>query len=175
MAKELQLTETIIQDKIYFIRGHKVMLDFDLAEMYEVETKVLKQAVKRNIDRFPDDFMLELTTMEFQNLRSQIVTSSWGGLRYLPYAFTEHGVLMLSIILRSEQAIKVNIQIMRVYTKMKELLMTNKDILLKLEQLERTSGLHSEQIQGIFDLVKKLIEEPKDEERTERIGFRKEW
>lgn len=152
------------------------MLDVDLAEMYGVLTKALKQAVRRNIERFPEDFMFELDEKEFESLRSQIVTSNRGGrggARYLPFAFTEHGVLMLSSVLRSEQAVQVNIQIMRVYSKMKELLMMHKDILVKLEQLERKTDKHDEQIEVIFDYIKKLVEQP--QERTERIGFKKEW
>jgi hypothetical protein len=172
----LEITETLIESKIYSIRGHKVMLDNDLAEMYGVETKRLKEQVRRNIERFPEDFMFELAEEEFGNLRSQIATSSWGGSRYRPYAFTEHGVLMLSSVLRSEQAIQVNIQIMRVYSKLKELLSTHKDILMKLEQLERKTDKHDDQIEVIFDYIRKLVEQPEEPiTRTERIGFKKEW
>jgi hypothetical protein len=175
MGISVQVTETFIESKIYLIRGHKVMLDVDLAEMYGVLTKALKQAVRRNIERFPEDFMFELTREEAgELLRSQFVTLKRGEhMKYLPFAFTEHGVLMLSSVLRSEQAVQVNIQIMRVYSKMKELLMMHKDILVKLEQLERKTDKHDEQIEMIFDYIKKLVEEPK--ERTERIGFKKEW
>lgn len=153
----------------------KVMLDFDLAEMYGVETKRLKEQVKRNIERFPEDFMFEMTEEEFANWRSQFVTSNSlkMGLRYKPFCFSEHGVLMLSSVLRSEQAVQVNIQIMRVYSKMKELLIMHKDILVKLEKLEKKSDKHDEQIQLIFSYIKKLIEQPKT--KTERIGFKKEW
>ncbi len=111
------LSEETIANKIYFIRNQKVMLDRDLAALYGIETKVLNQAVKRNMSRFPEDFMFQLTEIEFQNLKSQIVTSSWGGSRKLPSAFTEHGVLMLSSVLKSDKAIQVNIQIMRIFTK----------------------------------------------------------
>ncbi len=154
------------------------MLDFDLAEMYGVLTRVLKQAVRRNIDRFPDDFMFELTREEVVSLsRSQNVTLKRGqNVKYLPFAFTEYGVMQLATVLNSEQAVMVNIQIVRVYGKMKELLTAHKDILLKLEQLERTTDKHDEQIEMIFNYLKKLVEqadEPK--ERTERIGFKKEW
>ena len=173
MSKSVSITEPLIESKIYLIRGQKVMLDIDLAEMYGVETKRLKEQVRRNIERFPDDFMFELSEEEFGNLRSQIATSSWGGARYMPYAFTEHGVLMLSSVLRSEQAVQVNIQIVRVYARMKELLIMHKDILLKLEQLEGKTDKHDKEIQLIFSYIKKLIEQPK--ERTERIGFKKEW
>ena len=151
------------------------MLDFDLAEMYAVETKRLKEQVKRNADRFPEDFMFEMSEEEFANWRSHFVTSNSlkMGLRYKPFCFTEHGVLMLSSVLRSEQAVQVNIQIMRVYSKMKELLMMHKDILVKLEKLEKKTDKHDDQIRVIFDYIKKLIEQPK--ERTERIGFKKQW
>ena len=117
----LMLPDEIIMNKIYLIRDQKVMIDRDLAELYGVETKVLKQQVKRNVERFPGDFMFELTKGEFDNLRSQFVTSSWGGARYLPMVFTEQGVAMLSSVLRSQQAIRVNIQIMRIFTKIREI------------------------------------------------------
>jgi hypothetical protein len=113
------------------------MLDRDLAELYEVETKQLKRQVRRNIARFPEDFMFELTEEELQNLRSQIDTSSWGVTRYEPMAFTEQGVAMLSSVLNSETAIEVNIQIIRIYTRIREVLLTHKDVLLKMEQLEK--------------------------------------
>jgi hypothetical protein len=175
MSKAVHITTSLIESKIYFIRDQKVMLDNDLAEMYGVETRVLKQAVKRNIDRFPEDFMFEMTIEEAENLsRSQIVILKRGAnIKYRPFAFTEHGVLMLSSVLRSDQAIQVNIQIMRVYSKMKELLITHKDILLKLEQLEKKTDKHDSEIKLIFDYIKKLIEHPK--ERTQRIGFKKDW
>ena len=175
MRKAVSITETLIENKIYLIRGQKVMIDFDLAEMYDVANKALKQAVRRNIDRFPEDFMFEMTEEEFANWRSQIVTSNSlkMGLRYKPFCFTEHGVLMLSSVLRSERAVQVNIQIMRVYSRMKELLVMHKDILLKLEKLEKKTDKHDAEIKLIFAHIKKLIEHPK--ERTQRIGFKKEW
>jgi len=114
-------------DKIFLIRGEKVMLDSDLAELYCVETRRLNEQVKRNIERFPEDFMFQLTGIEFENLKSQIATSSWGGRRKLPFAFTEHGVLMLTSVLNSDLAIKVNIQIMRVYSKIRNMLATTKN------------------------------------------------
>src|SRR4030042_6237664 len=120
------IPQEIIENKILFIRGKKVMLDKDLAMLYGVETKVLNQAIKRNITRFPEDFMFQLTSEEFQNLRSQIVTSSWGGQRYFPYAFTENGVAMLSSVLNSERAVDVNIQIMRTFTRLREMLLTHR-------------------------------------------------
>jgi hypothetical protein len=174
MAKasiSITVTEDRILNKIYYIRGLKVMLDQDLADLYDVPTKRLNEQVKRNIDRFPDDFMFQLTDEEFENLRSQFATSSWGGRRVAPYAFTEHGVLMLSSVLNSERAIGVNIQIMRIYTKMRELLMTNQEILLKLEQLERKVDGHDEDIQVIFAYLKQLLDPP--QEPRPRIGFRR--
>jgi hypothetical protein len=139
MSKAISITKTIIESKIYLIRGHKVMMDSDLAEMYGVETKVLKQAVKRNMDKFPDDFMFELTKEETETFsRSQNVTLKQGqNIKYMPFVFTEHGVLMISSVLRSKQANDVNISIMRVYTKMKEQIVFDKDILLKVEKLEK--------------------------------------
>jgi phage regulator Rha-like protein len=183
MSRLIEINEPLIKSKIYLIRGQKVMLDSDLAEMYGVETKRLKEQVRRNIERFPEDFMFEITKEETELIlklqipapsRSQFATLNRGqNVKYLPFVFTEHGVLMLSSVLRSEQAIQVNIQIMRVYTKLKELLVTHKDILVKLEQLERKTDKHDEQIQLIFDYIKKLVEQPT--ERTERIGFKKDW
>ena len=127
-----QLTEMI-----YSIRRQKVMLDRDLAELYGVQTKALKQAVRRNISRFPADFMFELMKEEFQNLRSQIVTSSWGGSRYIPMVFTEQGVAMLSSILKSERAIQVNIQIMRAFTQLRKMIATHKDLKRKIKAMEK--------------------------------------
>jgi len=144
----------IIVSKIYFIRSVKVMLDRDLAELYDVETKVLKQAVRRNINRFPADFMFELTMDEFKNLRSQIVTSSWGGARYLPMVFTEQGVAMLSSVLKSERAIHVNIQIMRTFTKLREALLDNKDIRRELEGLKQTT---EERFQIVFETLDQIL------------------
>jgi hypothetical protein len=162
--------ETII-NKIYLIRGQKVMIDYDLAGLYRVETKQLKRAVKRNLERFPHDFMFELTLEELQNLRSQTGTSSWGGVRYSPMVFTEQGVAMLSSILSSQQAILVNIQIIRVYTKMREMLLTHKDILLKLEQFEKQVEKNSYEIQLIFETLKQLLKSPQEPRR--QIGYKR--
>jgi hypothetical protein len=158
--------------KIYLIRGQKVMLDEDLAELYQVATGRLNEQVKRNIDRFPEDFMFQLTEGEFKNLKSQNATSSWGGRRKLPSAFTEHGVLMLSSVLNSGRAVAVNIQIMRIYTKMRELLLTHKDILLKLEQLEKQVMQNSQDIQMIFTALKELLNPPQPPRQM--IGFKGE-
>ncbi len=151
------VSEENILEKIYVIRGQKVMLDKDLAEMYGVEVRVLNQAVKRNALRFPGDFMFQINSNEFQNLKSQIVTSSWGGSRKLPYAFTEQGVAMLSSVLNSETAIQVNIQIIRLFTKMKQLILDNKDLWMKIEKIEQHLIKHDEEIKTIFAYLKKLL------------------
>ena len=172
MAKPVtSLIDEKIINKIYLIRGKKVMLDFELAELYLVETKQLKRQVKRNPERFPGDFMFQLTTKEFENLRSQIGASSWGGTRYLPMVFTEQGVAMLSSVLNSSTAIEVNIQIIRIFTKMKEMLLTNKDILLKLQKIETKLLAHDDDIKLIFDYLKKLLD-PIPAAPRKRIGFK---
>lgn len=167
----MMVADEMIVTKIYYFRGYKVMLDGDLADLYEVPTKRLNEQVKRNIGRFPGDFMFQLAETEFENLRSQNAASSWGGRRVAPFAFTEHGVLMLSSVLSSERAISVNIQIMRIYAKMREMLMTNQEIFLKLEQLERKVDGHDEDIQVIFAALKQLLHPPR--ESRPRIGFRR--
>jgi len=145
-------TETLM-NKIYVIRGVKVMLDTDLAELYGVETKVLNQSVKRNSKRFPEDFMFQLSTPEFEILKSQFVTSSWGGARKLPFAFTEQGVAMLSGILNSDRAITVNIQIMRIFTNMRKLLMDNTELRIAIEEIEQ---LYKDQINHLQQEVNYL-------------------
>lgn len=156
----------IIQSKIILLRGQKVILDKDLANLYDVETKILKQAVKRNLTRFPGDFMFTLSKQEFAILRSQIVTSSWGGNRYTPYAFTEQGIAMLSSILNSERAIQVNIQIMRTFTKLRELMATHADLRRKIESMEKK---YDHQFQVVFDAIKQLLDPPTQTKR--KIGF----
>ena len=146
------------------------MLDRDLAELYEVETKQLKRQVRRNTDRFPDDFMFELDKEEFDNLRSQSGTSNWGGTRYAPMAFTEQGVAMLSSVLSSPTAIKVNIQIIRVFTKMRELLQSHSELLLQMEKLERNIGKHDMQIAQVFQLIKQLVKQ--EEQPRKQIGYK---
>lgn len=166
------VADTEIVGKIYFIRGQKVMLDRDLADMYGVETKVLNQAVKRNSSRFPDDFMFQLTEPEWGNLKSQFVTSSsnWGGIRKLPYAFTEQGVAMLSSVLKSETAIQVNIRIIRIFTRMKQVLLDNKDLWLKVERIEQDLAKKDDEIKTIFKALKQLLALPPEKPR-EPIGF----
>lgn len=172
VTKQPLLPDEVIMGNIYFIRGQKVMLDFDLAKLYQVETKRLNEQVNRNSDRFPEDFLFQLTNEEFEVLKSQFATSRWGGRRRLPNAFTEQGVAMLSSVLNSPTAIRVNIQIIRVFTKMRELMMTNKDILLQLEKAERKLTKHDEDIIIIFQYLKKLLNPPLPP--RQRIGFRRE-
>jgi hypothetical protein len=173
MAKITSPADDTILNKIYLIRSKKVMLDRDLAELYGVETRTLNQAVRRNKRRFPEDFMFQLTLKELENWKSQIVTSNKEklGLRKPPLAFTEQGVAMLSSVLNSPTAIKVNIQIIRVFTRMRELLLSHKDILLKLEQLEKKVAKNSDDIHMIFTALKKLLIQPQEPRR--RIGFRR--
>lgn len=151
-----------IQKCIYVIRGRKVMLDSDLAGLYGVQTKVLLQAIKRNIERFPADFMFQLSADEFEILRSQIVTSSWGGRRYAPYAFTEQGVAMLSSVLRSKRAIEINIAIMRAFVRLREVLVNNAVLRKKLEE-------HDEKIKYIFNVLGQMLRE--EEKPKKRIGY----
>ena len=156
----MEITEQLILDRVLLIRGVKIMLDKDLAEMYGVEVKRLNERVKRNHTRFPSDFMFQLSSDEWLHLKSQNATSSWGGNRKLPFVFTEHGVAMLSSVLNSETAIQVNIQIIRVFTKMKQLLLENKELFLKIEKVEKQLINHDKDLQNIFTILKKLIPLP---------------
>ena len=167
--KELIPSE-IIERKIFLMRGQKVMLRRHLAELYGVEVKVLIQAVKRNIERFPKDFMYQLTRQEVMNLKSQFVTSSWGGARRAnPYAFTEQGVAMLSSILRSKRAIHVNIAIMRAFVKLRQILSTHKELAHKLNELERRIEKHDAEIKDIFEAIRQLMTPTPESKR--KIGF----
>lgn len=172
--KELSafVAEQKILNRIHVIRGQKIMLDTDLAEMYGVETKRLNEQVKRNIKRFPKDFMFTLTAKEYENLKSQNATSSWGGRRTLPTAFTEQGVAMLSSILNSDIAIEVNIRIIRVFTKLREYALTHKDILLQLSRLEKEVKSNSKDIENIFTVLRELIEKEAKPEPRNKIGFK---
>ena len=168
MAKKASAASAIIpaeriQNCIYLIRSRKVLLDEDLAGLYGVQTRVLNQAVTRNMDRFPEDFAFRLTTEEFENLKSQIVTSSWGGRRKPPRAFTEQGVAMLSSVLRSARAIGVNIAIMRTFVRLREILADNATLRRKIEQ-------HDDQIKQLFLILRQMHEAPK--KPTRRFGFR---
>ncbi len=157
--KDKHLPEQFIASKIYEIRKHKVMLDADLAELYGVETRVLNQAVKRNEGRFPVDFKFTLSQKEWDDLKSQNVISSWGGRRKLPRVFTEQGVAMLSSVLNSETAIAVNIQIIRVFTKIREVLLTRKDLLLEIEEIKKKVSSQDEKIELVFSYLKQFIQE----------------
>lgn len=164
------VSEENILEKIYVIRGQKVMLDRDLAEMYRVEVKRLNEAVKRNASRFPEDFMFQLAQNEWRNLKSQFATSSWGGVRKPPYAFTEQGVAMLSSVLNSETAIQVNIQIIRLFTKMKQLILDNKDLWMKIEKIEQHLIKNDEEIKTVFAYLKKLLVQ--ENKPRNPIGFK---
>jgi hypothetical protein len=155
-----------IERSIFFIRGHKVLLSQQLAELYGVETKVLNQAVARNRNRFPDDFMFQLSKEELENLRSQFVTSSWGGVRVAPYAFTEQGVAMLSSVLNSDRAVQVNIEIMRAFVRLRQMLSSNADLARKLETLEKK---YDAQFKVVFDAIRQLMSPPAKPKRE--IGF----
>jgi hypothetical protein len=157
----------VIEKRIYFFQGKNVMFDKDLAILYGVDTKVFNQAVQRNLQRFPKDFMFQLTAKEFKNLRSQFVTSSWGGRRYLPFVFTEMGVAMLSSVLNSERAIQVNIQIMRAFTALREIFEKHKDLKRKIEKMERK---YDQQFKVVFDAIRQLLE-PKEKVSDKRYGF----
>jgi hypothetical protein len=163
------IVSTVIIRNILVIRGHKVMLDSELAALYQVQTKALNQAVQRNIDRFPADFMFQLSATEFANWRSHIVTSNSGaamGLRRPPYAFTEHGVAMLSSVLRSKRAVRVNIDIMRAFAGLREVLSSHKDLARQLVALE---SKYDRQFKVVFDAIRKLVIEPAPKRRP--IGF----
>src|SRR6266542_920792 len=160
-----------IEHRIYSLRGQRVMLSFDLSALYEVQPKALVQAVKRNIDRFPQDFMFQLSDGEFRNLKSQFVTSRWGGLRRAaPYAITEQGVAMLSSVLRSKRAVQVNINIMRAFVRLREMMAGHQDLAKKLAELERK---YDAQFKVVFDAIRNLMEPPATT-KQKQIGFRTE-
>jgi len=163
------ISSDTLTGSILVIRGHKVMLDADLAALYGVETKALNQAVRRNIERFPDDFMFQLTSDEMEDLRSQTVTaSSWGGRRTRPYAFTEQGVAMLSSVLKSPRAIQVNIEIMRAFVRLRQMVTSNADLARKLNALERK---YDGQFKIVFAAIRELTE-PTPKKKGRPIGFR---
>lgn len=166
------IPDDIISSKIYLIRDQKVMLDKDLSELYAVENKQLKRQVRRNIERFPDDFMFELNQLEFDNLRSQIGTSSWGGTRYMPMAFTEQGVAMLSSVLNSTTAIKVNIQIIRVFTKIRAILTDTMSMKLEIEEIKKKLSNHTKNIELVFNYLDELIDKKDNTEPRKRIGYK---
>jgi phage regulator Rha-like protein len=176
--ERLMIPEGLIMSKIYLIRGKNVMLDMDLALLYGVETKQLKRAVRRNMSRFPVDFMFELTSDELLKWRNQFGTSNREkmGLRIAPFAFTEYGILMLASVLKSEKAVQINIKIVRIFARMREMLLTNKDIIEKLGRLEQMYAGHDEQILLIFEYLRQLEQTKRKEEdgkSRRRIGFRR--
>lgn len=166
MSKQLIPSE-VIEGRIFLVRGQKVLLDKDLASLYGVQTRDLNKAVRRNIDRFPGDFMFQLTGKEFENLKYQFGTSSWGGTRKLPMAFTEQGVAMLSSVLHSKRAVRVNIEIMRAFVRLRQLLSTHKDLARKLEELEKK---YDEQFAVVFRAIRELMTPP-DPPKKRPIGF----
>jgi len=178
-SNTLMVPDEVIMNKIYYIRGKKVMLDMDLAGLYGLETKQLKRAVRRNLKRFPEDFMFELTSDELTDWRSQFGTSNREkmGMRIPPFAFTEHGVLMLASVLNSAQAIQVNIQIVRIFIKMREMLIDNQEFTEQIKQIGMRLSDHDEKIMVIFEYLRQLEHSKKqqeDQENRRKIGFRKE-
>lgn len=172
--KENKLTvpDELVMNKIYFIRNQKVMLDRDLAELYQVDTKRLKESVRRNIERFPEDFMFEMTEQELQNLRTQIATSSWGGQRYLPFCFTEQGVAMLSSVLNSKKAIEVNIQIIRIFTKIRQMLVDNTELRLEIEKINKKLDNQGKNMEVVFQYLYQLLEKKENTKPIKQIGYK---
>ena len=163
------IPDNIVVNKIYELRGLKVMLDSDLAELYGVETKRLNEQVGRNPDRFPEDFMFQLNDEEWLNLKSQFATSSWGGRRKLPFVFTEHGILMLSSVLNSKQAIQVNIQIVRIFSRIRQFIVDNGELKLEIEEIKKTLNNHDKNIELVFTYLDRLID--KKIGPRKRIGY----
>src|SRR5471030_503419 len=174
MEEKALIPDEIVMNQIYYIRGQKVMLDRDLAKLYQVETKVLKQSVKRNIARFPEDFMFEMSKEEFQIWRSQIVTSKSDqqGLRYVPFCFTEQGVAMLSSVLNSERAIKVNIQIIRIFTRIRQMFIDNTDLRLEIEKIKNKLENQDKNMEIVFRYLDELIDKKQEQQERKRIGFK---
>ena len=175
MDDQSLLSEETISNKIYFIRGQKVMLDSDLASLYEVETKRLNEQVKRNLARFPEDFMFQLTENEYNSSRSQIATLKNGrgsNLKYLPFAFTEHGILMLSSVLKSDKAIQTNIQIMRIFTKVRQMLLDTTEIKVDILQIQKKLENHDKNIELVFSYLDELTEKKENESERVKIGYK---
>lgn len=172
MSKPISVPDESVIEKILVLRGQKVMFDYHLAELYGVETKYLKRAVKRNISRFPKDFMFELNGKEFENLRCQFGTANlkWGKVRFRPYAFTEQGIAMLSSILNSDRAVQVNIHIIRVFTRLRKVMLKDRSILLKLEVLEKKVVQHDSELQNLFTYLREFLG---TKTTPVRIGFRR--
>ena len=176
MSDNLMLSEETISNKIYFIRNQKVMFDSDLALLYGIETKRLKEAVKRNVTRFPEDFMFELTELEYNSSRSQIATLKKGrgsNLKYLPSVFTEHGVLMLSSVLKSDKAIQTNIQIMRIFTKVRQMLLDTTEMKIDIQQIQKKLENHDKNIELVFSYLDELNEKKENEQPRAKIAYKK--
>ena len=173
MSSELTISDDIIMSKILLIRGQKVMIDIDLAVLYNVENKNLKRQVRRNIDRFPEDFMFELTKEELEILRCQFGTSSWGATRYVPMVFTEQGVAMLSSVLNSPEAIKVNIKIIRVFTKIREALTNSLNMKLDIEEIKKKLSNHDKNIELVFNYLDELMDKQENKVERIKIGYKK--
>ena len=173
-AELLQIPDELVMNKIYVIRNQKVMLDSDLAELYGVETKQLKRQVSRNTIRFPEDFMFELTEIEFESLRRQIGTSKIGrgGVRYTPMVFTEQGVAMLSSVLNSEKAISVNIQIIRIFTRIRQMLSDNTELRLGIEELRKKTDNNTKNIEVVFQYLDELLDKKENEKPRTQIGYK---
>lgn len=173
-AELLHIPDELVMNKIYVIRNQKVMLDRDLAELYGVETKQLKRQVNRNTIRFPEDFMFELTETEFESLRRQIGTSKIGrgGVRYTPMVFTEQGLAMLSSVLNSEKAISVNIQIIRIFTKIRQMLSDNTELRLGIEEFKKKTDNNTKNIEVVFQYLDELLDKKEDEKPRTQIGFK---
>jgi len=173
-TEAIAIPDEIIMNQIYYIRNQKVMIDRDLAELYGVETKQLKRQVARNITRFPSDFMFELTLKEFENLRSQFGTSrtTHGGTRYFPMVFTEQGVAMLSSVLNSERAIKVNIQIIRIFTRIRQMLMDNTELRLEVEKIKKKLDNHDKNMEIVFQYLDELLEKKENPVPRKAIGYK---
>ena len=175
MDDQSLFSEETISNKIYFIRNQKVMLDSDLASLYDVETRTLNQAVKRNISRFPADFMFQLTENEYNSLRSQIVILKKGRgehQKYLPFAFTEHGILMLSSVLKSDKAIQTNIQIVRIFTKVRQMLLDTTEIKVDILQIQKKLENHDKNIELVFSYLDELTEKKENESERVKIGYK---
>ena len=171
----LILSDEVVITKIFVVRGQKVMIDRDLAELYGVETKRMKEAVRRNIDRFPEDFMFEMTKEEFSNWRTQFATSNSDkkGLRYAPFCFTEQGVTMLSCVLNSQRAIKINIQVVRIFTKIRETLTDNLSLRIEIEEIKKKLVSQDKNIELVFSYLDELIEKQETPKPRKQIGFKR--
>ena len=176
MENEILLSEELISNKIYFIRNLKVMFDTDLASLYGIETRILKQAVKRNLSRFLEDFMFELSKIEYDSLRSQFVTLKNGRgqhQKYLPSVFSEHGVLMLSSVLKSDKAIQTNIQIMRIFSKVRQMLLDTTDLKIDILQIQKKLENHDKNIELVFSYLDELSDKKENEQPRTKIGYKK--